>query len=126
MKFFIIALALVSLVAAEDDKYTTKYDSVDVDEILNSDRLFNNYFKCLMDEGACTPDVNELKRSLPDALENDCAKCSEKQKTQSTKVIKNLTEKRPEQWKLLKAKYDPNNKYVERYAEDADKDGIKL
>ncbi|XP_053696132.1 ejaculatory bulb-specific protein 3-like [Sabethes cyaneus] len=126
MKFFIIALALVVLVAAEDDKYTTKYDSVDVDEILNSDRLFTNYFKCLMDEGSCTPDVNELKRSLPDALENDCAKCSAKQKEQSTKVIKNLTEKRPEQWKLLKAKYDPNNKYVEKYAEDADKDGIKL
>ncbi|XP_055541809.1 ejaculatory bulb-specific protein 3-like [Wyeomyia smithii] len=126
MKFFIVALTLVALVAAEDDKYTTKYDSVDVDEILNSDRLFINYFKCLMDEGACTPDVNELKRALPDALENDCAKCSEKQKTQSTKVIKNLTEKRPEQWKLLKAKYDPNNKYVEKYADDADKDGIKL
>ncbi|XP_058452941.1 ejaculatory bulb-specific protein 3-like [Malaya genurostris] len=126
MKIIIVALALVVLAAADDDKYTTKYDSVDTDEILKSDRLFVNYFKCLMDEGACTPDANELKRSLPDALENDCAKCSPKQKETSSKVIKNLTENRPEQWKLLKAKYDPNNKYVEKYASDADKDGIKL
>ncbi|XP_058821010.1 ejaculatory bulb-specific protein 3-like [Topomyia yanbarensis] len=126
MKFIIIVLALVALVAAQDDKYTTKYDSIDVDEILKSDRLFSNYFKCLMDEGPCTPEGNELKRVLPDSLENDCSKCSEKQKESSTKVIKSLTETRPEQWKLLKAKYDPENKYVEKYASSADKDGIKL
>ncbi|XP_055548418.1 ejaculatory bulb-specific protein 3-like [Wyeomyia smithii] len=126
MKFIVVALALVVLVAAQDDKYTTKYDSIDVDEIVNSDRLFNNYFKCLMDEGACTPEGNELKRVLPDALENNCAKCSEKQKETTTKVIKNLTENRPEQWKALKAKYDPDNKYSSKYSEEADKDGIKL
>ncbi|XP_053692442.1 uncharacterized protein LOC128740893 [Sabethes cyaneus] len=126
MKFIVVALALVVLVAAQDDKYTTKYDSIDVDEILKSDRLFSNYFKCLMDEGACTPEGNELKRVLPDALENNCSKCSEKQKETSTKVIKNLTENRPEQWKALKAKFDPDNKYIEKYSEDADKDGIKL
>ncbi|XP_062552546.1 ejaculatory bulb-specific protein 3-like [Armigeres subalbatus] len=126
MKFFIVALALLAVVAADEDKYTSKYDSVDIDEILRSERLFKNYFACLMDTGACTPDVNELKRVLPEALENDCAKCSEKQQADSTKTIKYLTENKPEEWKALKAKYDPNHKYVEKYAADADKDGIKL
>ncbi|XP_053696130.1 ejaculatory bulb-specific protein 3-like [Sabethes cyaneus] len=126
MKIIVVALALVVLVAAQDDKYTTKYDNIDVNEILQSDRLFNNYFKCLMDEGVCTPEGNELKRVLPEALENNCAKCSEKQKETSSKVIKNLTENRPEQWKALKAKFDPENKYIEKYSDDADKDGIKL
>ncbi|XP_058818152.1 ejaculatory bulb-specific protein 3-like [Topomyia yanbarensis] len=111
MKFVIVALALVVLVAAQDDKYTTKYDNIDVDEILNSDRLFNNYFKCLMDEGSCTPEGNELKRVLPEALENKCAKCSDKQKEMSSKVFKNLQANRPEQWALLKGKYDPEGKY---------------
>ncbi|EAT46855.1 AAEL001980-PA [Aedes aegypti] len=128
MKFFIVALALIALAAAkpQDDKYTTKYDSVDIDEILKSERLFKNYYACLMDTGACTPDVNELKRVLPDALENNCAKCSEKQQNDSTKTIKYLTENKPEEWKALKAKYDPDNKYVEKYVADADKEGIKL
>ncbi|XP_062552548.1 ejaculatory bulb-specific protein 3-like [Armigeres subalbatus] len=128
MKFFIVALALIALAAAkpQEEKYTSKYDSVDIDEILRSDRLFKNYYACLMDTGACTPDVNELKRVLPEALENDCAKCSEKQQADSTKTIKYLTENKPEEWKALKAKYDPNHKYVEKYAADADKDGIKL
>ncbi|XP_055542309.1 ejaculatory bulb-specific protein 3-like [Wyeomyia smithii] len=126
MKFIVVVLALVALVAAQDDKYTTKYDSIDVDEILKSDRLFTNYFKCLMDDGACTPEGNELKRVLPEALENNCAKCSAKQRETSSKVIKNLTENRPEQWKALKAKYDPDNKYISKYSDDASKDGIKL
>ncbi|EAT46843.1 AAEL001995-PA [Aedes aegypti] len=128
MKFSIVVLALFAVAAAkpQDDKYTTKYDSIDIDEILKSDRLFKNYFNCLMDTGACTPEGNELKRVLPDSLENNCSKCSEKQQTSSTKIIKFLTENKPEEWTMLKAKYDPDNKYVQKYVADADKDGIKL
>lgn len=55
-------VALVSVVAARPDtKYTTKYDNVDLDEILKSDRLLNNYIKCLLEQGKCTPDGQELK-----------------------------------------------------------------
>ncbi|KXJ74790.1 hypothetical protein RP20_CCG012922 [Aedes albopictus] len=39
MKLFIVALALLAVAAAQDDKYTTKYDSVNIDEILKSERL---------------------------------------------------------------------------------------
>uniref|UniRef100_A0A182NU80 Chemosensory protein 1 n=1 Tax=Anopheles dirus TaxID=7168 RepID=A0A182NU80_9DIPT len=126
MKFFIVvALALVAAVAAQD-KYTTKYDGVDLDEILKSDRLFNNYYKCLLDTGRCTPDGNELKRILPDALKTDCAKCSEKQKTGTEKVINYLIDNRKDQWENLQKKYDPENIYVNKYREDAKKKGINL
>uniref|UniRef100_A0A182JK44 Chemosensory protein 3 n=2 Tax=Anopheles atroparvus TaxID=41427 RepID=A0A182JK44_ANOAO len=126
MKFFVVvALALVAAVAAQE-KYTTKYDGVDLDEILKSDRLFNNYFKCLMDQGRCTPDGNELKRILPDALLTDCAKCSEKQKSGTDKVINYLIDNRKSQWDALQAKYDPDNTYVNKYREEANKKGIKL
>ncbi|KAF3426264.1 hypothetical protein E2986_13338 [Frieseomelitta varia] len=81
--------------ALADQKYTTKYDNIDLDSILNSDRLLNNYVNCLLDVGSCTPDGKELKKSLPDALESDCEKCSEKQKTGSEKVIRFLINKAP-------------------------------
>jgi len=42
--------------------YTSKFDNVNLDQILRSDRLLNNYLKCLMDKGPCTPDAAELKR----------------------------------------------------------------
>jgi hypothetical protein len=64
MKYFIAILALIAVVAADDEKYVTKFDTIDLDSILESDRLFSNYFKCLMDEGKCTPDGTELKRKF--------------------------------------------------------------
>lgn len=51
----------VAVVYCDDGKYTTKYDNIDLDEILNSDRLLKNYFDCIMDRGKCTPDGMELK-----------------------------------------------------------------
>ncbi|EDS38036.1 serine/threonine kinase [Culex quinquefasciatus] len=136
MKLFIVGLALFAVAFAQDaevetleeigEKYTTKFDKIDLDDILKSDRLFKNYYNCLMEEGPCTPEGNYLKRVLPEALENSCNKCSEKQQKDSVKAIKYLTENRSEAWKVLKAKYDPENKYVEKYLTDADAEGIKL
>lgn len=48
-------------VALGGTTYTNKYDDVDLDVILNSDRLLTNYVKCLKNEGPCTPDAAELK-----------------------------------------------------------------
>jgi hypothetical protein len=59
--------------------------------------------------------------AIGDALQNDCAKCSEKQKAGAEKVIKFLYKNKPEQWKLLREKYDPDNTYINKY-EDQLKD----
>ncbi|XP_055639583.1 ejaculatory bulb-specific protein 3-like [Toxorhynchites rutilus septentrionalis] len=123
--FAVIVLALVVAVAAQD-KYTSKYDGIDVDEILKSDRLFNNYYKCLLDQGRCTPDANELKRILPEALKTNCAKCSEKQRNGAIQVINYMIDNRAEQWKVLQQKYDPDNVYVNKYRDEARAAGIKL
>ena len=48
------------------ETYTTKYDGVDLDEILASDRLLTGYVKCLLDHGPCTPDGKELKSKFVD------------------------------------------------------------
>ncbi|KXJ73744.1 hypothetical protein RP20_CCG015121 [Aedes albopictus] len=127
MKFFVVALALIAVIAAQDESmYTTKFDNINLDEILQSDRLFKNYYNCLTDAGPCTPEGNELKRVLPDALETNCAKCSQKQRDAGTRAIKYMTESRPEEWKVLRARFDPENKYVSQYLADAEKEGIKL
>lgn len=53
---------LAVIVNAEEEKYTTKFDNINIDEILESDRLMLNYVKCIKDEGPCTPDGAEIKR----------------------------------------------------------------
>lgn len=118
MKFLafalVVAISMIVVVSA-DDKYTTKYDNVDLEEILHSDRLFLNYFKCLLDKGNCPPDGRELKNVLPDALQTECSKCNDKQKKNAEKVIKFIKANKPQEWKELTAKYDPNNVYSTKY-----------
>jgi len=50
---------MILVVATE--KYTGKYDDVDVDKILQNNRVLNNYIRCLLDEGPCTAEGRELR-----------------------------------------------------------------
>nr|ATI99856.1 chemosensory protein 17 [Oedaleus asiaticus] len=122
MKSCAFALLLVGLVAAAA-AYTTKYDNIDLDEILHNDRLLQNYYECLMkdDETGCTPDGVELKRTIPDALKTECSKCNEKQKEGTKKVLKFLINHKPDMWGNLKAKYDPDGTYAKKW-EDKEKE----
>jgi hypothetical protein len=86
--FRVIAVAIVFVaIATCDTTYDVKYDNVDVNEILKSERLLSNYINCLMDEGPCTEDGRDLKDTLPDAINTDCSKCSEKQKEGADKIM---------------------------------------
>lgn len=125
MKFLVVALLILALsFASAEDKYTTKYDGIDLDEVLRSDRLFNNYYNCLMETGKCTPDGRELKKYLPDALQTDCAKCSEKQKAGSEKVLKFIIKNKPKEWEALQAKFDPEHVYLKKYEAEGKAKGI--
>lgn len=46
---------------ASRDKYPAKLDNINVDDILNSDRLLANYHKCLIGDGRCTAEGNEIR-----------------------------------------------------------------
>ncbi|KAL1458966.1 hypothetical protein WDU94_010985 [Cyamophila willieti] len=112
--FTVLCLAVVGTVLSSP-AYTTKYDNVNLDEILSNDRLFNSYYNCLMDAGACSPDGAELKKNLPDALQSECGGCSDKQKEGSKKIFKFLIDNKPEQWTSLEKKYDPTGSYKAKY-----------
>ncbi|KAJ8928810.1 hypothetical protein NQ314_018576 [Rhamnusium bicolor] len=118
--FVVVVIALVW--ARPDEKYTTKYDNVDLDEIIKSDRLLKNYVNCLLEKGNCTPDGTELKKVLPDALHTECSKCSETQKNGSKKIIRFLIDNKAEWYKELEAKYDKEGSYKKKYQEEL---GIK-
>lgn len=115
MKLLLLVTLIVAISVVQPATYTDKFDNINVDEILESNRLLKGYVDCLLDKGRCTPDGKELKENLPDALEHDCSKCTAKQKSSSEKVIRHLINKRPELWKQLAVKYDPNNIYQEKY-----------
>ncbi|CAH0550185.1 unnamed protein product [Brassicogethes aeneus] len=109
----VIFCAFLAAVSAQ--QYTSKYDNVDVDKILKNDRVLNNYIKCMMDEGPCTSEGRELKKTLPDALNSGCTKCSPKQKEATEKVVKHLMNKKSRDWERLSKKYDPQGNFKKRY-----------
>ncbi|XP_060831058.1 ejaculatory bulb-specific protein 3-like isoform X2 [Bombus pascuorum] len=127
----LLVIAIVYAVARPDDstqnifsksitspeKYPEKFDHINVDEILKSERLLTNYYKCLLDEGRCTTDVNEIKKIFPEALATECLKCTEKQKEIVNKVVTFLITNKPKLWDHLMNKYDPENKYRYKYEE---------
>nr|QNL15630.1 chemosensory protein [Procecidochares utilis] len=103
--------------------YDTRFDSIDLDEVLSQERLLRNYIKCLESTGPCTPDSKMLKEILPDAISTDCAKCSPKQKSGSAKVTHFLIDNRPEDWVRLEQIYDPQGNYRLAYLAEKMKDG---
>ncbi|KRT85071.1 hypothetical protein AMK59_2663 [Oryctes borbonicus] len=125
MKSFLLLLVLsVIAIAIAEEKYTTKYDNINIQEILNNKRLLKGYTNCLLEKGPCAPDAAELKRVLPDALQTNCSKCSEKQRTGAREILTHLINNEPEIWNELEEKYDPDGIYRGQYKELANKDGI--
>lgn len=62
MILFVVCLCFATISADEvTEKYTTKYDNINLDDLLKNDRLRRNYVACLLNEGPCTPDAQELK-----------------------------------------------------------------
>lgn len=63
---------------------------------------------------------------LSDALETGCTKCSETQKNGARKVSKYLYDNKKSMFDELKAKYDPDEKYINKYREEAHNEGIDV
>lgn len=57
----VFVLALCAGYCLTASTYTTKYDNIDLDEILNNERIYKKYYNCLLNRGRCTPDGKELK-----------------------------------------------------------------
>lgn len=70
MKLILVVFAIIlACVHAEEydrydsknEKYSSKYDNMNLDEVLGNKRLLNGYMKCALDQGPCTAEGKELK-----------------------------------------------------------------
>ncbi|XP_049877114.1 ejaculatory bulb-specific protein 3-like [Pectinophora gossypiella] len=110
----LVGLVVVALAVCEE-RYTDRYDEINIDEILSNRRLLLPYIKCLLDQGRCTPEGKALKTHVVDGLQSACSKCTEVQKKMARKTVKHIREHENDSWEKLKAKYDPGDKYQEVY-----------
>ncbi|XP_075215742.1 ejaculatory bulb-specific protein 3-like [Lycorma delicatula] len=117
---FLFAILSVStyMCYADEEKYTAAWDNINIDEVMNNERLMKQYMDCILDKGPCSPDGKELKKHIPDAVKTKCAKCTDKQKEGAKKVIRHLIEKRPNDWEQLKKKFDPTGEAFDAYKKE--------
>lgn len=59
-------------------------------------------------------------------MENDCVKCSERQRITAKRIIQYLVVNETESFLELTAKFDPEGKYKEKYKQEAAELGITL
>nr|QKK82651.1 chemosensory protein [Histia rhodope] len=123
---YILLLCCVYAVTGEDEKYTDKFDNIDVKEILENSRLLLAYINCLLETGKCSPEGTELKKHMAEALSNGCKKCTEKQLDGVKLVVKHFVNHDKENWEKLVAKYDPTGEYTKKYEKEAKESGINL
>ncbi|XP_068620559.1 ejaculatory bulb-specific protein 3-like [Battus philenor] len=124
-KSLIILFCAVAAVLATD-KYTDKYDNINLDELKSNSKLIQSYANCILGKGKCTAEGKELREHLQEAIETGCEKCTEKQEKGSYEMIKHLIEHEPEIWNELCAKFDPEGKWRKTYEDRARAQGINI
>ncbi|XP_050542607.1 uncharacterized protein LOC126906241 [Daktulosphaira vitifoliae] len=108
----------------ESSPYPTRYDYIDVETVMNNERIVKALFNCVMEKGPCTREGLELKRIIPDALQTECAKCTDRQRKQAGKVLAHLMHYKPDYWKMLWEKFDPNNVYLKKFLVDEKENAV--
>nr|XP_040232667.2 uncharacterized protein LOC120955660 isoform X2 [Anopheles coluzzii] len=115
-----VVLAFLDFVKSQEvarTLYSTRYDNLDIDTILASNRLVTNYVDCLLSRKPCPPEGKDLKRILPEALRTKCARCSPIQKENALKIITRLYYDYPDQYRALRERWDPSGEYHRRFEE---------
>ncbi|XP_044264420.1 allergen Tha p 1-like isoform X2 [Tribolium madens] len=111
----IVIAGMVAMSAVPAEFYESRYDHLDVESILNNRRMVNYYASCLLSKGPCPPQGVDLKRVLPEALQTNCAKCTEKQMAAAYRSVKRLKKEYPKIWEQLRAVWDPDDIYIRKF-----------
>ncbi|XP_049877115.1 ejaculatory bulb-specific protein 3-like [Pectinophora gossypiella] len=112
-----LVIAVLALAIPTVFSYDEKYDKLDVDKIIGDDSLFDAYIQCLLDKGPCSVEHSaDFRKLVPEVIADACAKCTPLQRTNVRKTVKALQEKKPQEFKEFRAKYDPKGEYEQAFA----------
>ncbi|KAG5311827.1 PEB3 protein, partial [Acromyrmex insinuator] len=100
----IIVITLICVLAQE--LYSDRYDKVNAENILQNNRLRDQYYNCFMEKAPCiTADAKFFKEIIVEAFRSKCEKCTERQKEMMNLIQDWYKKNKPEQWKAFVTKY---------------------
>uniref|UniRef100_A0A1V1WBX1 Chemosensory protein 16 n=1 Tax=Mythimna separata TaxID=271217 RepID=A0A1V1WBX1_MYTSE len=116
MKTILVLCVLIAAVCARPEAtYDTRYDNFDVESLVENVRLLKSYGHCFLGTGPCTAEGSAFKKTIPDALQTGCGKCSPRQRHLIRVVVNGFQTKTPDIWKQLVKKEDPNGEFKETF-----------
>ncbi|KAL6420198.1 hypothetical protein ACFW04_013819 [Cataglyphis niger] len=96
----LISVALLCVLAEE--LYSDQYDYININDILNNDKLREQYYNCYMEIGPCvTADAKFFKIIASEAIQTNCKKCTEKQKEMLDTLSDWYTKNKPDLWQNI-------------------------
>ncbi|XP_014277115.1 ejaculatory bulb-specific protein 3 [Halyomorpha halys] len=114
MRFTVALFAFVVFAAAAPQ--SAKIDKYDIEQIFNDEKLFQQYFNCVMGRGQCTPGGQKLKDSIADHVKSGCANCPPERKARAQKMVKFMIAKKASQYEEFEKMYDSEQKLRKLYA----------
>ncbi|XP_022183152.1 putative odorant-binding protein A10 [Myzus persicae] len=95
--------------------YMKRFDKLNVEQVLNNDRVLASHLKCFLNEGPCVQQSRDLKRVIPVIANNGCNGCTERQMTTIKKSLNFLRTKKPVEWARLVNIYDPSGTKLNKF-----------
>ncbi|XP_063226941.1 ejaculatory bulb-specific protein 3-like [Bacillus rossius redtenbacheri] len=83
----------------------------EVEDILANPRALRAYLACVMGEGPCTAEGRQLRSRIPDGLRTAFGGCSPGQRRLVRAVVRYLQQRHPEDWRRLRARFDPEDEF---------------
>ncbi|KAK6643130.1 hypothetical protein RUM43_004633 [Polyplax serrata] len=111
--FILVTLAIV--VTSHPQKYSSKYDHIDIDSILKNDRVLQSHVNCILEKGPCTQEGRDFREYLPEAIATSCEKCTKAQKEIVRKAARYLMAHKKAEWEQIKRKYDEMKEHSEEF-----------
>ncbi|KAF5299911.1 hypothetical protein FQR65_LT09306 [Abscondita terminalis] len=128
IKFMFVGLLTVIAVVyvVESENITDEFDGVDIDQILSSKRLVDNYLICFKTGQKCTRDGKKARELLPDVLQSKCSECNDVHVEKIQQILTWVVENKPDDFLELETIFDAEHKYREIYADELEKRNIVL
>ncbi|XP_003705057.1 allergen Tha p 1 [Megachile rotundata] len=98
MKIQIFLLLVVVAVA-------TFVEAQDISNLLNDRRYVQKQISCILDQGHCDAIGRKIKGLLPEALNNQCRRCTPKQAGHARTLIAFMQQNYPYEWRAIVQRY---------------------
>nr|XP_018897274.1 PREDICTED: ejaculatory bulb-specific protein 3-like [Bemisia tabaci] len=89
-----------------------RMEAVDVEKVLNNDRILTNYLKCFLNKGPCTSEAKNVKKFIALLVESRCVECDPKQRKIIKKSMQVVKTKKPREYQELIKLYDPKGTQI--------------